>query len=348
MSTTRQPVTLEITVSPTDWRHAVHVLPHQLRQLAGQVEAVQFTLNRQQSRGRWGDAAARGAAELEELLRELCERHPHARVREVDTSPAVRREVGERFFGGRPVPLKNHDGGPFYSYFFGWHTAPHDLVLHTDSDMLFGGGSPTWVAEAVDLLRSQPDVLCVAPLPGPPTPDGEFPERIRAQHTRMGGPPQRHEHPSLAYRLHGCSTRLWLFDRSTLAQRLGGMPLEAPRLRSALRARAEGNPPVELPEKSMSRRMNRLGLRRIDVLGTGPGMWSLHPTMRSEEFYAQLPEVVRRVEAGEVPPGQLGDYDVNDSFVDWSSAREALRRQTWQRRLARRAGERVSAVLGRA
>ena len=24
------PVTLEITVSPTDWRHAVHVLPHHL------------------------------------------------------------------------------------------------------------------------------------------------------------------------------------------------------------------------------------------------------------------------------------------------------------------------------
>ncbi|PPK97243.1 hypothetical protein CLV92_10460 [Kineococcus xinjiangensis] len=339
------PVTFEITVSPTDWRHAVHVLPHQLRQWAGQVDDVQFTLNLQQRQGRYGAAAQQGLTVLQDLLADLCSRYPNAHVREVDYSPAMQAEVSERFFDGRPVPLKNHDGGPFYSYFFGWHAAKHDMVLHTDSDMLFGGGSQTWVGEALDVLRTNPDILCTAPLPGPPTPDGEFPERIRAQHTAMGGPPRRAEIGSLGYRLHGCSTRLWLFDRTTLGRRLGGMPLEGPRLRSNLRARVEGNPPFELPEKSMSRRMNQLGLSRIDFLGSDPGMWSLHPPMRSELFYAELPALVARVEAGDLPPEQLGDYDVNDSLVDWTSAREALRQQTWSKRLARRAKASASGRL---
>lgn len=337
------PVTFEITVSPTDWRHAVEVLPHQLRQWAGQVAEVQLTLNLAARSGRYGTAEQAGMRTLLSLLDDLCREHPHARVVEVDYGPAARAAVAERFFAGRPVPDRNHDGGPFYSYFFGWHAASHDLVLHTDSDMLFGGGSQAWVGEALDVLATHPDVLCTAPLPGPPTPDGALPPRIAEQHTRMGGPPRRLDAPPVAYRLHGCSTRLWLFDRSTLAERLGGtVPLDAPRLRSALRARLEGHPPVDLPERTMSRRMNRLGLARIDFLGSGAGMWSLHPTMRSEEFYAALPRLVARVEAGDMPAAQLGDYNINDSLVDWSSAREALRRQRWPRRVARRLASRVT------
>jgi hypothetical protein len=37
-----------------------------------------------------------------------------------------------------------------------------------------------------------------------------------------------------------------------------------------------------------------------------------------------------------MPDAQRGCYDVGDALVDWSSAREALRRNAWWRRLARR------------
>jgi len=337
------PVTLEITVSPTDWRHAVHVLPHQLHQWAGQVDDVQFTLNLQQRQGKYGGTGTEAMRSLTTVLDELCEEHPHARVREVDYSPAMRAEVSRRFFDGRPVPLRNHDGGPFYSYFFGWHAARHDHVFHADSDMLFGGGSQTWIAEALQLLRSKPEVLTTAPLPGPPTADGVLPEHMARKHAGMGGAPEREDLDSLGYRFHGCSTRVWLFDRANLARRLGGMPLERPRVRSHVRALLEGHPPVELPEKSMTRRMNELGLRRVDFLGRDPGMWSLHPKMRSEEFYAALPELVRRVETGDIPDEQRGDFDVNDSLVDWTSAREHLQKQGGLRRVARSAAAAVTA-----
>jgi hypothetical protein len=145
------PVTLEITVAPVDLRHAIHILPHHLRQWAGQVDDVQFTLDLHTSRGRFGEAAHERRAPFEALLAELCAAYTNAHVRVVDYSPESVAAVSDRFFGGRPVPPKNHWGSPFYSYFYGWHSARNDYVFHMDSDLLFGGGSQTWAAEAVGL-----------------------------------------------------------------------------------------------------------------------------------------------------------------------------------------------------
>jgi len=59
-------------------------------------------------------------------------------------------------------------------------------------------------------------------------------------------------------------------------------------------------------------------------------MWSLHPPYRSEEFYRELPRLVEQIEAGSVPDAQRGDYDINDSMFDWSSARRrASLRRLW-------------------
>lgn len=332
------PVTLEITVAPVDLPHAVHILPHQMRQWAGQVDEVQFTLDLHQSRGRYGAGAEERRPQLEMLLDDLCDRWPNAHVREVDYSAAMTAEVGERFFGGLPVPAKHHYGGPIYSYFFGWHAARHDLVFHLDSDMLFGGGSQTWIREAVDLLRERPDVLLCSPLPGPPTADGRLPDRMVARHGQL---PSREPHSSLAYGFASCSTRLFLFDRARFVSRLVPVPLERPRLRSQLRARVEGHPRYELPERTITRRMRQMGLRRVDFLGSSPGMWSLHPALRSELFYRELPRLVAQVEAGDMPEAQLGDYDVNDSLIDWTTARAAARGQRWWMRFARQAAARA-------
>lgn len=331
------PVTLNVTLTPGDWRHAEHVLPHQLRQWAGQVDEVQLVLNDPSTAPGGGAPDAGQRRKIETVLEEASSAWPHVHVREVDYSPAARAETADCFYGGQPVPLQNHDGGPFYSYWYGWCAARHDLILHTDSDMLFGGGSQTWVAEALTVLAGGADLMAVSPLPGPPTRDGELPPVIRAQHARWGGEPVREPHSSLAYRLHGVSTRLWLFDRVDLVRRLGPMPLDRPPLRSRARARLEGNPPFQLPEQVLTALMNRRGLRRVDLLGSDPGMWSLHPALRSEEFYAELPRIVARVETGDVPEAQRGDYDVNDSLVDWTSARAAKARRVGWRRVGRAA-----------
>ena len=43
-------------------------------------------------------------------------------------------------------------------------------------------------------------------------------------------------------------------------------------------------------------------------------------------------ELIQAVERGNVPEGQRGHYDLNDSMIDWTSAREANR---WHRRYLR-------------
>ena len=72
-------------------------------------------------------------------------------------------------------------------------------------------------------------------------------------------------------------------------------------------------------------------LYRIDFLGNDPGMWSLHPPYRSTLFYDRLPSLIQQVETGDVPESQRGCHDMNDSMVDWSSARKPL----WKRAMKR-------------
>ena len=309
-------VTLDITVAPVDLPLAEHTLPHQLRQWSEQVGEIQFTLDLHKSRGRYGaDAEARRPG-LERLLEGLCERYSHARVAVVDYSPEARKSVSRRFFGGASVPEKDHRGGPVYSYFYGWDSARNDIVFHIDCDLLFGGGSRTWVEEAVQILRGNREAILVSPFPGPPPEGGVLPPEALARHrAHLSREPRKIGGDLCVYALPGASTRLCMFDRAAFAERLGPLPLERPRLRKFVRAVVERHPPYQLPEVTITRLMEARDLWRFDFLGTPPGMWSLHPPVRSPEFYAALPELVRRVEAGDIPDAQRADFDVNDSMI---------------------------------
>ena len=110
-------------------------------------------------------------------------------------------------------------------------------------------------------------------------------------------------------------------DRARFHQRIPVVPLlPAPNALRVWQARLDGNPPYALPEEIISQVMSERGLLRLDFLGEAPGMWSLHPPYRTAEFYERLPEFIARIEAGDVPEGQRGAHDMNESMIDWSSA----------------------------
>ncbi len=316
-------VTLQISLAPSDVRHAKHLLPHQARVWRDQVAEILLTIDMHRSGGRFSESWQQGAS----LIRPLAESIEGARVIEVDYSPVARDRVAAEFFGGRAVPLKDHRGGPYYSYFFGLSAAQHDFVLHADSDMFFGGGSGTWLREATENLAAHPEVIIAAPLPGPPRPDGRL--------TWLQSEPE----PGTAhtFHFHEMSTRVFLLSRRRFHEQIGALrPRRPTAWKNVLLAALDGNPPQELPERLFSAEMRRRGLVRRDFLGRDPGMWSLHPPYRCAEFYRLLPELVRRVESGDVPDGQRGDHDLNDTMVDWSEARLNLVRNRWWRRLLRR------------
>ncbi len=317
------PVTLQISVAPTDLPHAVHTLPHQLRQWGDQVQEIVFTfdLHRTTHGGRFGEGWEERRAPMQQLLEDLCDEYPHARVVSVDYEPDVVREIAHEVTGDSVLPPKDTKGAPFYPYFYGLRVARNDLVLHLDSDLMFGGSSQSWTAEACAVLADNPDVLACNPLPGPPAPGHD----LRTQSA------PRFAHSSLAFRFSRLSTRLFLLDRRVLRERLFPLELRGPiRLSSRIKARMHGNPPYMAAELVISDAMVAAGLHRVDLLGADPGMWSLHPPYRSEAFYRELPRLIERVERNDVPDAQRGDYDLNDSMFNWSDARRRARvRRIW-------------------
>ena len=314
-----QPVTLQISLAPSDHRLAVHLLPHQIRVWRDQVAEILITIDLHRSSGRFADDWAEGRDKIMALANSI----EGARVLPVDYSPAAQAAVSQEFFGGHTIPRKDHRGGPYYSYFFALHAAKHARVLHCDADMFFGGGSPTWLSEACALLDRETDILVTAPLPGPPAPDGrlrELPGTLRAQ-------------PGFSYEFPDMSTRLFLLDRNRWRERIGALQPRLASPRGVILALLEGNAPRQLPEKLITAEMARRGLKRVDFLGAAPGMWSLHPPYRGADFFAKLPGLVRRVEAGDMPVEQLGFHDVCDQLVDWSEGRQKLAQRRWWRRL---------------
>jgi hypothetical protein len=329
--TVRHGVAAQMSTYPMDVRHLEHLLPHQIRALGGMVDRFVVTIDTHQSRsGRYRVANFQENLErTRHLIQEAARTFPKLVFADVDYSPAMQREVSRYFFGVDSIPVKAWDGGPFYAYFFGLYVAQARYVFHIDGDIMFGGFSNTWIRDAIACFEQHPDVLVTAPFPGPPRADGRIFGHLEQGEAAVTREPLE----SLAYRHRDVSTRVFMIDLNRFKERLGVFPLLAPGPRQRLKSKLLGNPPnVREAEVLMTQTMQRSGLSRIDLLGSAPGFWTLHPPYRSEEFYRKLPELVRALESGNVPEGQLGHYDLNDSMIDWSSAREANR---WHRRYLR-------------
>jgi len=229
---------------------------------------------------------------------------------ETDYSKATASALADTYFGGHPLPAKDWMGAPIYAYIYGLHATRTRYVLHTDSDMLFGGSSQTWIAEAIQMLQRNPEVIACNPLPGPPTVDGQ----LRSQSL------ERDASDPFTYRSRGVSTRLFLLDRERLHERIPVIPLIQPSLMRRAQAWVEGNPPYVPLEDMLSRAMQESGSVRIDFLGAAPGMWSLHPVWRSPLFYERLPDLIRQIEDDDIPDGQRGYHDLNSAMMDWTGA----------------------------
>jgi hypothetical protein len=317
------PVTLQISLAPSDYAHARFLLQHQVSTWRNQVAEILLTVDFHRSAGRFSARWEEGR----ELILPLARSIPGARVVEVDYSASAQAGVASEFFGNRTVvPAKDFRGGPYYSYFFGLSVASHDHVLHADSDMLFGGQSSSWLTEALAEEAANPHVLFSAPLPGPPSADGRL-------HSQQATPVPERVH---AHDFDTMSTRLFLLSRARFRATVGVLTPRRPSLRNTLKALVERNPPQDLPEHLFTDAMRPRGLVRREFLGSGPGMWHLHPPYRCADFYRKLPDLIRRCECNDIPDAQRGDHDVNASLVDWSEAIAAMRHNRWWRRLLAR------------
>jgi hypothetical protein len=321
---------LQINMYPFDLKHVVHCLPHQLRVFEDQVDRIHLTVDgRAASAGRYkSDNFDQAARELYCFLKSIQAQHPKLEVDVVDYSAEARELVSTTFFRNSPTvyPQKAFDGGPFHVYFWGIAQANARYVLHMDSDMLFGGGSQTWLREATELLAANPKAIFVAPLAGPPRFDGVINAgtdqfmpglRVAIEPKVLSNDPITVEHQTV-------STRIFMIDMQHFAESLASLVIERPSLKRRIRSLAFNHDPSSMPaEEVLSRALINNGMTRLDFLGSGTGLYSLHPVYRSAEFYANLPNLIDRIERGDIPDAQRGDYDINQSMQDWTSAHRA-------------------------
>lgn len=320
-----------MNVAPGDWQHVQQTLPHQLRQLREQVDHVLITIDLSRPSGQYARPGYENDRDqLVSMLDRLRIADPNCDIRAVDPQPEMRATLGSRYCRGQIPPLRDAYGGPYHAYLQGIAEAPTDNVLHLDSDMLLGGGSGTWVREAMTVLDEHRELLLCSPLAGPPREDGVLPSLTVAAHAhaqRFGSPPQRVE-GELAYRFRHASTRICLIRRDRLAAAgLKILKVRAGVLDHRVRQMAA---PLEV---ALSALMQSHDLERLDMFGDPPGMWALHPHVRTPAFYAGLTELILRVEQGAVPDDQRGYVDLRRSMLDWGEdparfdARPAWRRE---------------------
>jgi hypothetical protein len=297
-------------------------VPHQLRRLRAELSEVVLAVDLSPPVGRFAEDWPRRRRALEAWLAEQSQ----VRVVEIDYGARARTAVRDRLGVSRWLPLRDWRGGPAHAYWHALCAARHDAVMHLDADMLLGGAGQGWVAQSMQLIDAHADVFSVSPLPGPPTADG----MLRSQASRRDARwPEAHVFDSF-------STRVFLLRLSHVRRRLGGIRAEFDSAH-VLAACSRGRLPWVLPEVAIARAMRARGLCRVDRLGEGAALWSLHPPYRSATLLAALPALIARVESGDVPEAQRGDHDINDALFDWREARAALaarsRRRRWLRGL---------------
>ncbi len=293
-------ISAQINLAPSDYKIARLCLDHELARIHPFVDEVVLTNETRPGFGRFSANWETGATAMAKIQAEMSEKYPKIRRVNISYADSDRAAVA-RYFGQRALfPLRDYRGGPFYAYFFGLYSCANDVVFHMDSDMLFGGDAGPWFEQALKELED-PDTFAVSPLPGPPTADGSL-----RQSAISADPVKRR------YTFKHFSTRVFLMDRrKLLAQQFAVRPKPA----GVVQGVACGHPAFNLPERTINGRLQRGSEVRVDIAGEGM-FWSLHPLFKSERYIAALPQIIARVEAGDMPEAQRGLPDIHDALFD--------------------------------
>lgn len=308
------PITLQISLSPSDFKHVVHLLPHQLKVFENQVDEVLLTYDTHKSKGRFALNWEENNKKMWVFLEDFANQHSKIRLLKIDYSVSKIKEIAEKYFDRKSIPAKDWRGGPFYTYFFGIHEAKNDYVFHLDSDLIFGGLSENWMKEAMNLYQNDFRILFINPLAGPPKSDGTL---IKQQYFIYDSKP-------FHFGFYTMSTRLFLVHKNKLSEHII-KNIYTSKIGEISRAILRKNPPFKLPEEILSHHLINNNYIRVDFKGDNPGLWSLHPPYRTAQFYKDLPLIIKKIEENNVPKSQNGFYDIVDELVNWSEARKKLK-----------------------
>lgn len=241
-------------------------------------------------KGKYASRARCSEDELDKVLDQLLADGVIDRIREVDTTPSVVRDIKERFFASDADRIPNYaaTGGPNYPTLYGLESMSTDLVLQMDADVFFYANvGVSWVEEALDVMNRAQQIWLMMTHPGPPA--GPPGKSLRSRNARCAI-----WDPELGiWRFHSATTRYFLCNRRKLHDRLRFVPM------------SQGCAPLE---QCISRSLHQCGAFR-GALGDLRS-WHLHAWYHGDPFPQWVGDIARSIESGRVPASQRGDYDL--------------------------------------
>ncbi|MDR4467891.1 MAG: glycosyltransferase [Nitrospira sp.] len=227
--------------------------------------------------------------ELDRILQGLLDDHIIDHVREIDSTPSTVRAILERYFPDDALRVPTHavTGGPIYATLFGLESAATDYVLQMDADVFFFVDSTSWVGDALQQLRLDPNLWLMMTHPGPPA--GPVGKSLGLRNAKQAG----WDGQQTIWRFKTATTRYFLCDRNRLHGRLRFVPMLG------------GCAPLE---RCISEALRQHGAFR-GCLGNLKS-WHLHAWFHGTPFPEWARPIAQAIESGCIPDLQRGLYDL--------------------------------------
>ena len=305
-------ISLQINVSATDLPICNKVLERQIKFWYEELDEIVLSIESKKSFGKFAKDFEINREGLMKMIEHYIAVFPKLRYHYVDYSPKRSAYLGNLFFCNEPIPEKDYRGSAFYSYLDGLASCNNRYIIHLDSDMLLGGNPNSWLQDAVHLLNSDPSYLLVNPLPGPPASNHE----IKQKYIRRTGLYQ--------FLFNKMSTRVFLIDMQKLRAAqlsLKKGPFTLRYIKWFFKSGFKWGYPAL--EDILSEIMVRRSLLRVDTLGIDErrSAYTLHPVLKPAQYIKAIPDLLKRMDTGDIPESQKGNYNIHNDFFDFRKAK---------------------------
>ena len=240
--------------------------------------------------------------QLIEILRKIKSEGLIDDIIEINYNKKVRKQIYKKYFGYDLGVTHSFRGCPVYGSIYAIENTETDYVLHFDSDMLFHcSHNKNWLKEAINLLLNNPDIMFVAPHPGPPRQDGEL-----QQHGL------KYSKKDTYFRFDDFSSRIYFLSKKKLEKILPIIPQYISWKRKLFQF-LTGKSALRPWEINITYQIKAKKYIRADL--RNPEAWTIHTPDHGPDFVKNLPAIIQKVEAGWFPESQAGDYDL--ILKDW-------------------------------
>lgn len=294
-----QNCTLSILVARTDIPFIMQTIPHLVKEcqfdFAERVLIVDTAPLSASFRNRPGIGTLE---QLRECCQKLLDKHVVDKLVDINYSKEYRKQVYKKHFGRNFTTTHDFRGYPILGSVFAIESAQSDYVVHFDSDMLLHQKvGANWIQAGINLMQKYPEVMFVSPRSGPPTLDGSLKQR--------GVHYERHE--AGYYRFTDFTSRKFLVDRKRLENILP-LKLEWTSWKRRWMSHFTGKSALWSWEYMVSQQLKATEYVRADLEDSSA--WTLHTPDHGSAFIQALPQVIEKVESGNYPTEQAGDYDL--------------------------------------